>query len=169
MVKLARVPSLSSSFWASCERLPADGSSPFSLGRLSLGELQPETGVLLLLGDESSVSGTLCLMVGGALSLRVSGLLRVFRCFFSLCFTFRFGSDAALRSGVPSEPSEGGCDGDETRGWEDALGSGPSFLYATEDAVRVLEFVLSNAACFCFLRITSWSFCFTRELATALC
>lgn len=40
-------------------------------------------------------------------------------------------------------------------------------LYATEGAVRVLEFVLSNAACFCFLRITSWSFCFTRELATA--
>lgn len=38
----------------SCERPPADGSSPFSLGRLSLGELQPETGVLLLLGDESA-------------------------------------------------------------------------------------------------------------------
>lgn len=40
-------------FLTSCERPPADGSSPFSLGRLSLGELQPETGVLLLLGDES--------------------------------------------------------------------------------------------------------------------
>lgn len=143
----------------SCERPPADGSSPFSLGRLSLGELHPETGVLLLLGDESgkkereraclvddntfwsyfnnillyvncvfhiiltsllsclitimyccgcsfswifvcvcewlpSVSGTLCLIVGGALSFRVSGLFRVFRCFFSLCFTFRLGSDA---------------------------------------------------------------------------
>lgn len=37
----------------SCERPPAEGSRPFSLGRLSLGELQPETGVLLLLGDES--------------------------------------------------------------------------------------------------------------------
>ncbi len=41
------------------------------------------------------------------------------------------------------------------------------YLYATGGAVRVLEFVLSSAACFCFLRITSWSFCFTRELATA--
>lgn len=41
------------SLLTSCERPPADGSSPFSLGRLSLGELQPETGVLLLLGDES--------------------------------------------------------------------------------------------------------------------
>ncbi len=40
-------------------------------------------------------------------------------------------------------------------------------LYATGGAVRELEFVLSSAACFCFLRITSWSFCFTRELATA--
>lgn len=119
----------------SCERPPADGSRPLSLGRLSLGELHPETGVLLLLGDESgdksnqvskyiakyihhntdylektnkkkkrqlfrfgphlpSVSGTRCLTVGGALSLRVSGLLRVFRCFFSLCFTFKLGSDA---------------------------------------------------------------------------
>lgn len=38
----------------SCERPPAEGSRPFSLGRLSLGELQPETGVLLLLGDESA-------------------------------------------------------------------------------------------------------------------
>lgn len=37
----------------SCERPPADGSRPLSLGRLSLGELHPETGVLLLLGDES--------------------------------------------------------------------------------------------------------------------
>lgn len=37
----------------SCERPPADGASPFSLGRLSFGELQPETGVLLLLGEES--------------------------------------------------------------------------------------------------------------------
>lgn len=33
--------------------------------------------------------------------------------------------------------------------------------------MRVLEFVLSRAACFCFFSITSWSFCFTRELATA--
>lgn len=41
-----------------------------------------------------SVSGTLCLTVGGALSLRVSGLLRVLRCFFSLCFTFKLGSEA---------------------------------------------------------------------------
>lgn len=41
-----------------------------------------------------SVSGTLCLTVGGALSLRVRGLLRVLRCFFSLCFTFKLGSDA---------------------------------------------------------------------------
>lgn len=41
-----------------------------------------------------SVSGTRCLTVAGALSLRVSGLLRVLRCFFSLCFTFRLGSDA---------------------------------------------------------------------------
>lgn len=40
-------------------------------------------------------------------------------------------------------------------------------LYATGGEVRVLEFVLSRAACFCFLSITSWSFCFTRELATA--
>ena len=38
----------------SCERPPADDSSPLSLCRLSLGELQPETGVLLLLGDEST-------------------------------------------------------------------------------------------------------------------
>lgn len=37
----------------SCERPPADGSRPLSLGRLSFGELHPETGVLLLLGDES--------------------------------------------------------------------------------------------------------------------
>lgn len=106
----------------SCERPPAEGSSPFSQGRLSLGELQPDTGVLLLLGEESlekrgmgvslgsqshfsslsvssspSVSGTLCLTVGGALSLRVSGLLRVFRCFFSLFFTFRLGSDAGKK------------------------------------------------------------------------
>lgn len=43
-----------------------------------------------------SVSGTRCLTVGGALSLRVSGLLRVFRCFFSLCFTFKLGSDANI-------------------------------------------------------------------------
>lgn len=42
-----------------------------------------------------SVSGARCLMVGGALSLRVRGLLRVFRCFFNLCFTFRLGSEAA--------------------------------------------------------------------------
>lgn len=41
-----------------------------------------------------SVSGARCLTVGGALSLRVSGLLRVFRCFFNLCFTFRLGSEA---------------------------------------------------------------------------
>lgn len=38
----------------SCESPPADGSSPFSLGTLSLGELHPETGVLLLLGEESA-------------------------------------------------------------------------------------------------------------------
>lgn len=44
----------------SCERPPADGSSPFSLGRLSLGELQPETGVLLLLGDESGERQAMC-------------------------------------------------------------------------------------------------------------
>lgn len=37
----------------SCERPPADGSRPLSLARLSLGELHPETGVLLLLGEES--------------------------------------------------------------------------------------------------------------------
>lgn len=29
------------------------------------------------------------------------------------------------------------------------------------------ELVRSRAACFCFFRITSWSFCFTSELATA--
>lgn len=44
----------------SCERPPADGSSPFSLGRLSLGELQPEAGVLLLLGDESGERQAMC-------------------------------------------------------------------------------------------------------------
>lgn len=43
----------------SCER-PAEGSSPFSLGRLSFGELQPETGVLLLLGDESGERQATC-------------------------------------------------------------------------------------------------------------
>lgn len=42
-----------------------------------------------------------------------------------------------------------------------------SHLYATGAAVILLELVLSSAACFCFLRITSWSFCFTAELATA--
>lgn len=40
-------------------------------------------------------------------------------------------------------------------------------LYGTGGALRVLEFVLSSAACFCLLRITCWSFCFTTELATA--
>lgn len=44
----------------SCERPPVDGSSPFSMGRLSLGELQPETGVLLLLGDESGETKAGC-------------------------------------------------------------------------------------------------------------
>lgn len=122
----------------------------------------------------------------------------------------------ALRSGVPSEPSGGGCVGDETRGWDGTPGSAPRFLeniviaiihktlqrnsgstycrsafqiqscvvhtfcilyvrircmlcylYVTEGAVRGFAFVLSSAACFCFLRITSWSFCFTKELATA--
>lgn len=33
------------------------GSAPFSVGRLSLGELQPDTGVLLLLGEESVGTG----------------------------------------------------------------------------------------------------------------
>lgn len=36
--------------WAMLE---AAGRAPCSAGRLSLGELQPETGVLLLLGEES--------------------------------------------------------------------------------------------------------------------
>lgn len=40
-------------------------------------------------------------------------------------------------------------------------------LYETGGVLRELEFVRSSAACFCFLRITSWSFCLTRELATA--
>lgn len=134
----------------------------------------------------------------------------------------------ALRSGVPSGPSGGGCVEEETR--VGMLGSGPSFLqktqhnhnytsnhsckqwrntwysftsnlrykmhlknntiimmwlcctlsvlcsacshmlrylYWTGGAVRELEFVLSSSAFFCFLRITSWSFCFTKELATA--
>lgn len=38
-------------------------------------------------------------------------------------------------------------------------------LYAAGAAL--LEVVLSRANCFRLLRITSWSFCFTRELATA--
>ena len=46
------------SLLTSCERPPADGSSPFSVGRLSLGELHPETGVLLLLGEESGETHT---------------------------------------------------------------------------------------------------------------
>lgn len=41
------------------------------------------------------------------------------------------------------------------------------YLYWTGGAVRELAFVLSSSAFFCFLRITSWSFCFTKELATA--
>lgn len=34
----------------------------------------------------------------------------------------------ALRRGVPSGPSEEGCEGHMSRGLEDKLGSGPSFL-----------------------------------------
>ncbi len=45
----------------SWDRLVVAGSTPFSLGRLSFGELQPDTGVLLLLGDESESSKhTIC-------------------------------------------------------------------------------------------------------------
>lgn len=40
-------------------------------------------------------------------------------------------------------------------------------LYVTGVEVKVLEFVLSSAACFCFFKMTSWSFCLTSELATA--
>lgn len=37
----------------SCAMPEAAGRAPCSAGRLSLGELQPDTGVLLLLGEES--------------------------------------------------------------------------------------------------------------------
>lgn len=67
----------------------------------------------------------------------------------------------ALRSGVPSEPSEEGCDGDETRGWEDKLGSGPSFL-GKHNAHTQIDIYLKNYRCIVDLDIyttTSYTVC----------